>query len=155
MDLWQWQKMPVTSGNWTNGSLGTWHLFSIVSATRCPWTPLLFPPDPSSPAGGHWFHSWVKILKTDSSPFQLLHVLSPEAITETSGQGILTRLLTPSELMRIGEWGWRIFLATKGQHCQPILLGIGQVPSTCIYLCSFSSHPSPIHSLTSEIRSPH
>lgn len=41
-------------GNWTIGSLGTWHWFPIVSATRCPWTLLLFPPDPSSPAGGHW-----------------------------------------------------------------------------------------------------
>lgn len=52
--------MTVTSGNWTNGSLGTWHWFPIVSATRCPWTPLLFPPDPSSPAGGHWSHSGAK-----------------------------------------------------------------------------------------------
>lgn len=45
----------------------------------------------------------LKILGPDSSPFQLLHVLSPEAVTETSGQGILTGLLIPSELMRIGE----------------------------------------------------
>lgn len=40
----------------------------------------------------------LKCLKTDSSPFQLLHVPSPEAVTETSGQGILTGLFTPSEL---------------------------------------------------------
>lgn len=64
----------------------------------------------------------LKILETDLSPFQLLRVLSPEAVTETSGQGILTRLLTPSILMRIGEGGWRILLATKCQHCQPVLL---------------------------------
>jgi hypothetical protein len=82
----------------------------------------------------------LKSLKTDSSPFQLLHVPSPEAVTETSGQGILTGLLTPSEL-RIGEGRWRILLAPKCQHCQPILLGIGQVPSTCIYFCSFSFLP--------------
>lgn len=63
----------------------------------------------------------LKILQSDLSPFQLLHVLSPEAVTETSGQGILTGLLTPSILMRIGEGGWRILLATKCQHCQPVL----------------------------------
>lgn len=40
----------------------------------------------------------LKILETRSSSFQLLHVLSPEAVTETSGQGIPTRLLAPSEL---------------------------------------------------------
>lgn len=45
----------------------------------------------------------LKMLKTDSGPFQLLRILSPEAVTETSGQGILTGLLTPSDLMRIGE----------------------------------------------------
>lgn len=82
-------------------------------------------------------------LKADSSPFQLLHVPSPEAVTETSGQGILTGLLTPSELMRLGEGHWRILLAPKCQHCQPIPLGIGQVPSTCIYFCSFSFLPVP------------
>lgn len=83
----------------------------------------------------------LKSLKTDSSLFQLLHVLSPEVVTETSGQGILTGLLTPSEL-RIGEGRWRIVLAPKCQHCQPILLGVGQVPSTCIYFCSFSFLPA-------------
>lgn len=84
----------------------------------------------------------LQSLKSDSSPSQLLHVPSPEAVTETSGQGILTGLLTPSE-RRIAEGRWRILLAPKCQHCQPILLGIGQVPSTCIYFCSFSFLPAP------------
>lgn len=45
----------------------------------------------------------LKMLETGFSPFWLLHVLSPEAVTETSGRGILTGLLTPLELMRFGE----------------------------------------------------
>lgn len=94
----------------------------------------------------------LKSLKTDSSPFQLLHVPSPEAVPETSGQGILTGLLTPSEL-RIGDGRWRILLAPKCQHCQPVLLGIGQVPSTCIYFCSFYFLPALIYSLTSKSHS--
>lgn len=130
-------------GNWTNGSLGTWHWFPIVSATRCPWTLLSSLQILALLLGVIGLFLGLKSLKADSSPFQLLHVPNPEAVTETSGQGILTGLLTPSELMRLGEGRWRILLAPKCQHCQPIPLGIGQVPSTCIYFCSFSFLPAP------------
>lgn len=88
--------MSVTSGNWTNGSLGPWRWFSMAQPRSLFGLPL-FPPDPSSLAWGHWPNPGVKVLETGSNPLKLLHVTSPEAVTETAGQGILPGFLRPSE----------------------------------------------------------
>lgn len=42
----------------------------------------------------------LKVFETGSNPPKLLHVPSPEAVTETSGQGILTGFLGSSGLKR-------------------------------------------------------
>lgn len=135
--------MSVTSGNWTNGSLGPQHWLSMASATESPWTPFSFLQIPAPLLGVIGPILGLKIFETGSNPLKLLHVMSPEAVTENPGQGILTGFLGPSELKRL-EDAWRILLATKCQHCQQILSGVGQVTSTCIYSWSFSFVPCPL-----------
>lgn len=52
----------------------------------------------------------LKFLETGSNPLHLLHGISPEAVTEASGQGILSGFLGPSELKRmengVGGLSW-------------------------------------------------
>lgn len=45
----------------------------------------------------------LKFLETGSNPLQLLLGMSPEVVTENSGQGILTGFLGPSELRRMAS----------------------------------------------------
>lgn len=82
--------MSVTSGTWTNGSFGPWHLFPMASAMGSPRTPLSSHQIPALLLGVIGLILGLTILETGSSPLKLLHVLSPEADRETSGQGILT-----------------------------------------------------------------
>lgn len=52
----------------------------------------------------------LKVVETGSNPLQLLRGISPEAVTETSGQGILAGFSRPSELKRmengVGGFFW-------------------------------------------------
>ena len=102
--------MSVTSGNWTNGSLGPRHWLSMALAMESPWTPLSFLQMPALLLGVIDPILGLKFLETGSNPPKLLHVMSPEAVTENSGQGILTGFPGPSELKRVksglGGFSW-------------------------------------------------
>lgn len=93
--------MSVTSGNWTNGSLGPRHWLSMASATESPWTPLCFLQIPALLLGIIGPILGLQFIETGSDPLKLLHVLSPETVTENPDQGILIRFLGPSEVKRL------------------------------------------------------
>lgn len=73
--------MSVTSGNWTNGSLGPLHWFSMES----PWTPLSSLQILALLLGVVGPFVGLKVLETGSDHLQPLHGKSPEVITENSG----------------------------------------------------------------------
>lgn len=99
--------MSVTSGNWTNGSLGPRHWLSMASATESSWTPFSFLQIPALLLGVIGPILSLMVLETGSNPLKLLHVLSPEAVTENPSQGILTGFLGPSELKSgLGGFSW-------------------------------------------------
>lgn len=104
------QKMSVTSGNWTNGSLGPQHWLSMASAMESPWTPFSFLQIPALLLGVSGPILRIKRLETGSNPLKLLHAMSPEAVIENSGQGILKGFLGLSEVKRVesgvGGFSW-------------------------------------------------
>lgn len=73
--------MSVTSGNWTNGSLGPLHWFSMES----PWAPLSSLQILALLLGVIGPFVWLKVLETGTDPLEPLHGTSPEVVTENSG----------------------------------------------------------------------
>lgn len=87
------RKMSVTSGNWTNGSLGPGPWFPMASATESPWTPLSTLQISALLLGVTGPLMGLKVLETGSHPFKPLCVTSADVITENSGQATLPEFL--------------------------------------------------------------